>query len=36
MDTRKQLIARIERRYGGADSDWLDFFPVARKTPRAA
>ena len=28
------LDIEIERRYGGADSDWYDFFSVARGEPR--
>jgi len=28
------LDIEIERRYGGADSDWYDFFSVARGAPR--
>jgi len=30
------LDVAVERRFGGADSTWFDFFSVARKTPRAS
>jgi benzoylformate decarboxylase len=28
------LDVRVERRFGGADSDWYDFFSVAKREPR--
>lgn len=36
VEGRPYLVdVRIEKRYGGAESEWFDFFSVARKTPRA-
>jgi hypothetical protein len=30
------LDVKIERMYGGADSNWYDFFSVAKNKPRVS